>query len=283
MADHVRLLHDLTLASQGKPIASIPALGFGGSYNYGKMRIAAALEHGYIVKDLTLAKSARKMWLENEQEQLEVGHWSHGNGTEQLCPQPHSSFILNAETVVWRGAIKRGDSQLGDSCEKSLGRSFALWNVLSLNGVVCAPGARAKDPNDNSSGTMSGQWRNRPADAILSIIETGRNKIKFDDICIQLFTQCMAMSKGSQERLLSSPIPKLRAPVNYINIDNQFAHGYCAWYDPTPSNLSLLGKDGLTGVVHKISGSPEVYYDWAEIPNLENYKQNGKMRVIGNG
>jgi hypothetical protein len=278
MADHVRLLRDLTLASQGKPIASTPALGFGGSYNYGKMRIAAALEHGYIVKDIVLVNSARKMWLENEQEQLDFGHWSHGKGTEQLCPQPHSSFILNAEVVVWKGAIKRGDSVLANSCERSLGRSFALWNVFSLNGIVCAPGARAKDSNDKSNDSNTGQWRNRPADAILSIIKTGRNKLKFDDLCIQLFTQCMSMAKGSQERLLSAPIPKLKIPVNYLKINNNNNnHGYCAWYDPTPSNLSLLGKDGLTGVVHKISGAPEVYYDWAEIPNLEEYKHSGKI------
>jgi len=263
MADHVRLFHDLTLAAQGLPIKSKATLGFSGSYNYGKMRIAAAYAHAIIVGDKPLLYDAREIWLDNEHEQLTIGHWCHAQQCEQLCPQPHSEFLISPCCLVWREAIKQDDNELSSACEAEMGRSIAAWKVFNLGGIVCAPSARAKDPDDKSNDAGVGQWRNRPADAILSRVLTGKRGVRFNGLSVQLFDQCMGpIARG---RLASSPFPKLRVPIRYSALPGG---GYATWYDPTDDARHVLGRDALTAVIHRAKGRPDVYYDFAPVSNL---------------
>jgi len=276
MADHVRLLRDLTLAAQGKPILSTPSLGYGGSYNYGRMRIAAAYAHALLTRNAKLASDARSLWLDNEREQLTIGHHCHLNQCEQLEPQPHSEFIIAAGCLMWREALKQGDRELASACEADMGRDVALWKVFNLGGIVCAPSARAKDADDKSNDAGVGQWRNRPGDAILSRVLTGRRGVKFNGLSVQLFDQCMMGIV--RERMNAAPLPKLRVPVHRVSLPGG---GYAAWHEPTEEAKQALGRDALSGVVHQIAGRPEVYYDWQEMPG--GVKENGLdgVEVIG--
>jgi hypothetical protein len=267
VADHVRLRRDVSLAAQGLPIKSKPALGFGGSYNYGLSRISAAMEHGYLTGDKKLAEDARKMWLENEEEQLKIGHHCHREQCEQLEPEPHSAMVEEAVCLVWRGALRRSDAELAAACEANMGRSVALWKRLNLGGIVCSPSARAKDPEDKSNDAGVGQWRNRPADAILGRVVGGK-WIKYDGLSVQLFDACVMWKEKDRENLLErlrfAPVPKLRVPVHLAEVSG----GYIAWHEPTAENRKALGKDALSGVIHTIKGKPELFYDWGAMPAL---------------
>lgn len=269
MADHVRLMRDLTLVAQGLSIKSKPTLGFGGSYNYGKMRIAAAIEQAHLIKDPKLANQAREMWLDNEREQLSIGHWCHREQCEQLCPLPHSEFILASECVVWRGALRRGDQELAASCEASISRSLALWHLFSLGGIVCAPGARAKDIEDGSNGMNMDQWRNRPAEAMLARVFGGK-KPKYNSLSVQMFDEAMKLAVNSKPRIIDVAGVKLRVPINYTSLPGG---GYVAWMNK-PEDFKL--GDPLSGVIHRVKGKPELYYDWTDIPDLPE-----KFQTIG--
>lgn len=282
MADHVRLRRDVTLAARGLSILSRPALGFGGSYNYGLSRISAALEHAHLTGDRALAADARAMWLDNEREQLTLGHHCHREQCEQLEPEPHSAMIQEAVCLVWRGALRRDDTELARACEANMGRSIALWKRLNLGGVVCSPSARAKDPDDPSNDSGVGQWRNRPADALLARV-MGWRKIKYEGLSVQLFEECLALD--TRDRLFRAPIPKLRVPIYRVEIPGG-GNGYAAWHEPVPAARLALGKDACSGVVHRVRGVPEVYWDWRPIPDLEELKRAGmaagaQIEVIG--
>jgi len=285
LPDHVRLLRDLTLAAQGKPILSQPALGYGGSYNYGRMRIAAAYAHALLTRNAKLASDARSLWLDNEREQLTIGHHCHLNQCEQLEPQPHSEFIIAAGCLMWREALKQGDRELAAACEADMGRDIALWKVFNLGGIVCAPSARAKDAEDKSNDAGVGQWRNRPGDAILSRVLTGRRGVKFNGLSVQLFDECLRISQdggwptaGCRDRLESALLPKLRVPVHRASLSGG---GYAAWYEPTEEAKQALGRDALSGVVHQIAGRPEVYYDWQEMPGVIKESGLDGVEAIG--
>lgn len=263
MADHVRLLRDLKLAADSQPIKSKPALGFGGSYNYGLMRIAAALENAHLTGDHVLSGEAREMWMDNEREQRNIGHHCHREQCEQLQPQPHSEFIIAPVCLVWRGALRRDDVELAAACEANMGRSIALWKRLNLGGIVCSPSARAKDPDDKSNDSGVGQWRNRPADAILARVVGGK-RIRYNGLSVQLFEECLQLGSKISDRLRAAPIPKLRVPVYRAEVPG----GYIAWHEPTQAAREALGKDALSGVIHTVKGKPELFFDWRKITGM---------------
>jgi hypothetical protein len=225
------------------------------------------------------------MWLDNEREQLTLGHHCHRDQCEQLEPSPHAEFIYASCCLMWREALKQGDRELASACEADMGRSIALWKRLNLGGIVCAPSARAKDPDDKSNDAGVGQWRNRPADAILVRVVGGK-RIKFEGLSVQLFDECIALiARKASESVFSlrvAPLPKLRVPIHRVSLGPGPSAGYAAWHEPTEENRRALGKDALSGVVHRVKGRPELHYDWNIMPR-EVTEGSGKVEVIGAG
>jgi len=265
MAGHVGLLKNLNEAAAGKPLSSAQPLSFSGSMNYGLMRLAAA-----IAGDKAHAAEARRLWLEWEREQLEVGHHSRAGQCEQLEPAPHAEFVLGSIMVVWRTALRDGDSELAAACEGNVGRCVALYRVFNVAGIVCAPSARAKDIDDPSNGAGLAQWRSRPADGILSRV-IGTKRPKYDGLSVSLFDEILSMPPlgsnggGLRVRLANHPLPLLRIPVKRSPIPGE---GYRAWMEPTDAAVKILGRDALSGVICRFGHEPDLYYDWKPMPPL---------------
>lgn len=277
MAAHEGLFGNVTLAAKGVPIPGVLEIGFGGSFNYGMMRISAAIENGFSTRAAGPAAEARRMWLDNEVEQLHIGHWCHGGQNECLCPQPHSSFILAPVMLVWRGALRRKDAELAQACEHNTGRSVALYKAFSLNGVVCAPAGRAKTADDPSNGSRQDQWRNRPGDAILALVQ-GTRPPKYGGLEVDLFQQILGGpdGQGIRSRLRAYPLPQvLSLPIHRAALPGG---GYAAWIEKTDKAAIQLGHDALNGVVCRPGREPELYYDWQPLPALP---AGCEVQVIG--
>jgi hypothetical protein len=266
MAGHVGLLKNLMNAATGKPLASVQPLNFSGSMNYGLMRLAAT-----IAGDRARAPEARRLWLGWEREQLSVGHHSRAGQCEQLEPQPHSEFVLGSIMVVWRTALRNNDVELAQACEANIGRCVALYRAFNVAGVVGAPSARAKDPEDSSSGSKAGQWRSRPADGILSRV-IGTKRPKYDGLSVSVFDEILSMpgadGEGLRSRLATHPLPLLRIPVKKLVIEGEGYPGYRAWMEPTEAAVKILGRDALSGVIHRVGKDPELFFDWKTMPPL---------------
>ena len=269
MAGHVGLRAAQKLARNGKPVPS-PSTAVSGSLNYHVMRTVTAILEYHRRRDLDNYSKAKRTWLKYEQDQLRVGHWSRAEQCEQLCPQPHSDFHLDAIVdlwlwslglMPWQNAREPQSLELAAACEANISRCVASWKPFELDGIVCAPGMRAKDENDD---VPTAQWRNRPADKILAIVR-GDKGIKYDSPATEGLEKLVHFDPDLRRRLDKAPFPRLRVPVYRAKVDG----GYMAFYPDTVDARRAAGKDGLTCVVHRKAGEPEVYYDWETSPTAE--------------
>lgn len=284
MAEHEPLRRDHGLARKGEPVAGILPIGFGGSYNYGLMRLVAAILEALrrvsagIDTKASQAKfeDSRTMFLDNVREQSRIGLFCHLEQCEQLCPQPHADFIHDVYVdllllALGMGPTKYNDKDMAAACILVLTWLESCWGILNFDGIVLTPCARAKDEKGG------GQWRNRSADKLHGIIG-GKSHLKYDSWATTGMER-IAQRKdwGSiREQLRSGQKPKLRVPINMVRTAGG---GYTAWFDKTPEAVKYMGRDGLTAVAtpERWAGQePVTKYDWESI-NLPE----GQVITIG--
>lgn len=268
MAGHEVLHRELLLAIDGRLPIAPRQVGFAGSYNYGRMRNATA----YLAGDSRSKDQARELWLNNEQEQLANGHWTHGDQCEQGCPQPHLEFNLEPALAVLQAAIKRDDDEMTFAAKSDVGRTLALARIFNLDGVVCMPGARAKDRTDPSNKQHVDQWRQRPLDVLLSIVQ-GRKPIKYGGPAIVMFKQLDKSTIGEVNELSKQPM-KLAFPIHYVRMAGR---GYTAWIEHSAEAERRL-LDPLNAVrIEHAKLDPVLWYNWdkADVPT------NGDRQVVG--
>jgi hypothetical protein len=272
VAEHEALLANLNSAVRGVPMMDLP-LGWGGSNNYGRMRAAACYANGLTTDDAKSADAARRMLLEDLEQQKEVGLWARRGGdgpgqNEQLCPLPHSEFQLAALGVAWKNAILVNDQALARAIEENVGGHLALCRHLQWNGVKCSPSARAKDKNDRSNGAGGNQWRDRPSDAWSALVYGGRRP-RYSALSVEMIQWILACTEGPEirRRLVSYPIPKLSIPVFKLDLAGG---NYLAWMEDCDANRRSLGDDALAwcawGADYMPDDETRLGYDWQPLP-----------------